>query len=182
MVTKGGCFIWEYETLFDSLEDDNCLPTSEGRDRLMAGIASLINPRFLWDAGAFMTLCQTFNGKLAIPEIWEPQSPGSLCLGLQEINSLYHLYQGAEDITPLFAEEPKIFIAGCCRDYGLAKPPSNLEVVSDQLERFYERRQDLKEEVTSPLFNRISEEIDTYLKAINTIRKENLSHLKKVPT
>jgi len=179
VVTNGGCFTWEFESIFDTLEEEDCLPDDKSRDRLLAGLASLNNPMFLWDAGAFMTLAQTFNGELAIPEIWEPLSPGSLCLCLQEINALYKLYKGANNLAPLYNEEPKIFMAGCCKESGLAQLPTDLSLCSEQFERLHDVKQDLAEEVSNTVQDKKAEEIAYYIQAQGKLRSKLLSELKE---
>lgn len=177
MLTEGGLFAWEYETLFDELEDMKCLPSDSNRDKIMAGIAALNNPQFLWSAWVFKSTAQSFNGKVAAVEIMEELSPAKLVYCIDEINSLYRLYQGAEDMTPLYSDQPKIYLAGCCYSHGLINLPAELRFCDQIFKRFSNNTAELKNEVVNTLESRKHQEIDAYCTSLNTIRKSMLDSL-----
>jgi hypothetical protein len=179
MLTKGSCFIWEIETLLEELEDKECLPPEKTRDRLLGGIACLLNPAFLWSAEAFMSLAQTFSGKLAVPEIWEPLTPAPLAYTLGELDSLYSYYNNTKKLTPLYNEDPKIYIAGCCFEYGFAELPKSLAVCKAQFERFYENPLNPETLITNPIQDRKHKEVEAYLTVMTKLRNKVLFDLKK---
>ena len=174
ILTKGGCFTWEIDTILDELDDQSCLPPKEGRDRLLGGIACLANPAYLWDSGAFMCLAQTINGNIAIPHIWEPLSPAQIAYAFNAINQLYN---NASGIEPLFGEEPKIFMAGCLRDAGIPSCPEELSLCSAQLERFYELPDSLEDSIANPVLKRKLDEIAVYVKTMSSLRAKKMAGL-----
>lgn len=179
MLTEGSCFVWEIETLLEELDDLGCLPDEKARDRLLAAISLLKNPKFLWDAQAFMTVAQSINGSLAVPEIWEPLSPAKVVFAVDELNSLYSYYKNVDNITTLYAEEPKIYIAGCCANSGLAELPSKLKgLCSAQFDRMFDIKVDLANELSNPVQARMHQEVEAYVSLMTKIRNKLLSKLK----
>ena len=179
ILSDGNCFAWELETVFDHLEDRNCLPKPKARDRLMASMSILLNPAFLWDAGAFMAVAQTFNGALAVPEIWEPLTPGSIAYALDEISAVYRVYNNTKRLDPLYGEEPKIFMAACCKEHGFSTLPPQLELCRDQYNRVYELPEDVQDLVANPVLDRKLKEITTYLEMLTKLRANLVAELKK---
>lgn len=177
ILTKGGCFAWELETTLDELEDMQCLPKPEARDRLLGGLAALSNPAFLWDAPAFMALSQTINGELAIPHIWEPLSPAKLAYSLNELNALYKVYNNVDNVEVLFSEEPKIYIAGCLANSGMPRCPEELTLCSEQLERFFEHPQELHNDVNNPVLKRKLDEVKVYVSTMSKLRAKKMRGL-----
>lgn len=177
ILTKGGCFAWEIDTILDELDDEGCLPPPEGRDRLLGGIAALANPAYLWDSSAFMCLAQTINGNIAIPHIWEPLSPAQLAYAVNELNALNQVYNNASGIEPLFGEEPKIYMAGCLRDSGIPACPEELSLCCDQLERFYELPTSIEDSVANPVLKRKLDEISVYVKTMSKLRAKKMAEL-----
>lgn len=179
ILTKGSCFVWEIDTLLDELDDLDCLPEPSNRDRLLASIALLLNPAFLWDAQGFMCVAQSMSGKLAVPELWEPLSPAAVAYTVKEIEALYAKYKGVSNLDALYAEEPKIYMAGCCANSGLAKLPNNLvSICSNQFDRMYSLPNTLEDELVNSVQIRKHEEIDVYLKSMYTLRDKFISKLK----
>ena len=107
MLTNGACFAWEIDTTLDELEDADCLPSTEARDRLLAGLAALSNPAYLWDSSAFMCLSQTINGNIAIPHIWEPLSPAQLAYSINELNALNQIYNNRVYVIQVYLHAQK---------------------------------------------------------------------------
>tara|TARA_Y100000592_G_scaffold19371_2_gene29720 strand:- start:31818 stop:32477 length:660 start_codon:yes stop_codon:yes gene_type:complete len=178
IVTSGSCFVWEVETLFDFLEEEGCLPEPKARDRLMAAICILLNPAFLWDAGAFMAVSQTFNGELALPELWEPLTPASLAYSIEEIDSVYKVYNNTKQLAPLYAEEPKIYMAVCCREHGFSSLPPALELCRDQYHRVYELPEEVQELVVNPVLERKLKEVSVYVDKLAQLRANLVQELK----
>lgn len=177
-LTRGACFAWEIETIFEYLEEHNCLPNESARDRLLAGMAILSNPSFLWDATVFKSVAQTINGKVALPDHWEPLSAGEVCYAVKEINSLYSIYESAKDLSPLYAEEPKIYIAGCCAYSGFGKLPDALTFCEPQLERFFSNPEDPVELSSNEVSARKHEEVQLYSSVMGKIREDLLEQIK----
>ena len=177
ILTKGACFAWEIDTVLDELEDMGCLPPEAGRDRLLGGLAALANPAYLWDAAAFMAVTQTANGQLAIPHIWEALTPAQISYGINELNFLNQVYNGATGIEPLFGEDPKIFMAGCLRDAGIPECPESLRLCSEQLERFYELPNDVQDSVANPVLKRKLDEIHLYVTTMSKLRAKKMEEL-----
>jgi len=179
MLTGGSCFVWEIDTLLEELDDLDCLPEASNRDRLLASIALLLNPGFLWDAQGFMCVAQSITGKLAVPELWEPLSPAAIAYTVKEIESLYSKYKGLNNLDALYAEEPKIYMAGCCANSGLAKLPTNLmSICSNQFNRMYSLPNSLEDELANSVQLRKHEEVDAYLKCMHNLRSKFMSKLK----
>ena len=176
-ITRGACFTWEIASILDELEDEECLPSSTARDRLLGGIAALANPAYLWDAGAFMTLTQTINGALAIPQIWEPLSPAQIAYGINELNYLNQVYNNASGIEVLFGEDPKVYMAGCLRDSGIPTCPEELSICSDQLERFYEIPSSIEDSIANPVLKRKLDEITVYVNTMSKLRAKKMAEL-----
>jgi hypothetical protein len=179
VMTAGNCFSWEMETLLEELGDKNCLPAAAARDRLLGGIACLLNPAFLWSAESFMAVAQTFSGNIAVPEIWEPLSPAALIYTMEELNSLYSYYNNTKRLDPLYNEDTKIYIAGCCFDYGFSELPKKLHICREQFSRFYDYALDPATVLTNPVQERKHLEIDAYLTVMSKLRNSTLSQLKK---
>jgi hypothetical protein len=179
VVTQGACFAWEVESILHELEDTGCLPKENPRDRLLAGLACLANPAYLWDAGAFMAVTQTLNGQMAIPAVWEPLSPAQIAYALNELNFLNSVYNGVEDLTPLYGEGPKVFMAGCLFEGGFPECPEALSLCSEQLKRFYSAPTDLQDDVANPILQRKHREIKTYLDTLVGLRAKKMSGLRK---
>ena len=179
MLTSGSCFVWEIDTLLDELDDLDCLPQPSNRDRLLASISLLLNPAFLWDAQGFMCVAQSMSGKMAVPELWEPLSPAAISYTIKEIESLYSKYKKVSNLDALYAEEPKIYMAGCCANSGLAKLPNNLvPICSNQFARMYSLPNSLEDELVNSVQVRKHEEIDMYLKSMHMLRNKFMSKLK----
>lgn len=178
MLTSGACFVWETETLLEELEELDCLPPEKARDRMLAGIASLANPAFLWDAGAFMAVAQTFSGNLAVPEIWEPLSPAAVAYSIQELDSLYSYYNNTKKLRPLYNEDPKIYIAGCCFNSGFGELPKDLALCAEQFERFFDKPMDPGEVLTNPVQERKHIEVEAYITLMTKLRARTISELK----
>lgn len=178
ILTGGACFTWEIDTILEELEDEGCLPPEEGRDRLLGGIAALLNPAYLWDAAAFMSVGQTSNGMLAVPHIWEPLSPAQVAYTLNELNALNQVYNNASGIEPLFGEDPKIYMAGCLFDSGIPYCPEELSLCCDQLERFYDLPEEISDSVANPVLKRKLDEITTYVATMSKLRAKKLGALK----
>jgi hypothetical protein len=178
ILTKGSAFVWEIETLFEFMEDNNCLPNKQARDRLIAGIACICNPCFLWEANVLKCLAQTINGEEALPDLWEPLSAANVTYAVKEINRLYSLYQNAKDLTPLYAEEPKIFLAGCCASAGFSKLPSDLMFCAAQFDRFFSEPEDPLETATNDVQLTKHEEVGIYCTVMGKIRESMLEQLK----
>jgi len=177
-ITAGACFTWEIDTILDELEEQECLPDTKSRDRLLAGIACLANPAHLWSAGAFMAVAQTINGNLAIPEIWEPLSPAQLAYALNEINSLNQVYNSVDSVEPLYGEEPRIYMSGCLYDSGFPQCPEQLSLCSEQLERFYDKSLDIKDLVANPVAKRKLDEVSVYVSTMSSLRAKKMATLK----
>jgi hypothetical protein len=177
-LTNGAAFVWEIETLFEYLEDKGCLPSAAARDRLIAGIACLNNPSFLWDANVLKCLCQTINGEIALPDHWEPLTAANVTYAVKEINALFSLYENAKDLTPLYAEDSKIFIAGCCAHSGFARIPSDLSFCATQFERFFSEPEDPLESSINEVQITKHEEVGLYCTVMGKIRDNNLEALK----
>lgn len=177
-LTGGSCFVWEIETIFEFMEDNACLPNKVTRDRLLGGIACLANPSFLWDSGVMKSLCQTFNGEEALPDHWEPLSAAQVTYTVKEINRLYSIYQDAKDLTPLYAEEPKIFLAGCCAYSGFSKLPEGLGHCSPQFERFFSEAEDPLDTAINDVQITKHEEVGLYCTVMGKIRETFLEKLK----
>lgn len=180
MLTDGACFVWEYETLFDELKDAKCLPTEVVRDKLLAGISCLNNPAFLWDAGIFKSMCQSLNNNVAATDIWEELTPAKVAFAMEDIDSLYDEYQGAQDLNPLYGDAPKIYMGACCAINGFINPPSKLDIVRPIYHRYFDNNSDLKNEVISLLEKRKHLEVDAYCNSLSNIRKEQLKSLKSI--
>jgi hypothetical protein len=178
IVTKGGCFTWEYETIFDELEEAKCLPNEENRDKLLATISSLNNPAFLWDAGIFKSMCQSLNSKVATPGIIEQLSPAKITYAMDEIDSCYDLYHGAVDMGPLYSDQPKIYMAGCCAAHGLLNLPDKLQIAAGIYPRFFSETSELKNDLKNRLEIRKHQEIEAYVKAMVHIRNMQVDKLK----
>lgn len=179
IVTSGSFFVWEIETTLDFLEEAGCLPEPKNRDRLMGASSTLLNPAFLWNAGAFMAVSQTFNGVLAVPEIWEPLSPANVAYTLEELDSLYKVYNNTKKLEPLYSEEPKIFMAACCKEHGYSVLPKELGLCRDQFSRMYEMPEDVKDIVSNPILERKLKEVEVYLQKLRQLRANLISELKK---
>jgi hypothetical protein len=179
IITGGKVFLWEYETTFDYLDDNNCLPNEMLRDQLLAGIAAVHSSSFLWDDRAFSAIAESFNSELAIPEIVDPLRPAQICYALDELNRLYSIYENATDLTPLYGESVKVFVAGCAAVHGFPKPPANLSFVSDVYHRFFDKPEDLADTATNPVLKRKEEEIAAYCSAMNKLSRDMLSQLKE---
>jgi len=179
IITSGNFFAWEIETTFDFLEEENCLPEPKNRDRLMGAMSILLNPAFLWDAGAFMAVSQTFNGVLAVPEIWEPLTPANVAYTLDEIEAVYKVYNNTKKLDPLYAEEPKIFMAACCKEHGVSVLPKELMLCKDQFHRLYDLPEDIPDIVSNPILERKLKEITTYIQKLTQLRANLVSKLKK---
>jgi len=180
MMTDGSCFVWEYETLFDELEDLKCLPNDSNRDKLMAMISCISNPAFLWDSGVFKSMCQSLNGSVAAVDILEQITPAKIVYAMDEIDSCYDLYQGAVDMGPLYSDQPKIYIAGCCAAHGLIELPKKLSIASNMYPRFFSNTYELKNELTNKLELRKHEEVEAYLKAMVHIRNSQMDKLRSI--
>jgi hypothetical protein len=180
MLTDGACFVWEYETIFDELEELKCLPNAANRDKLMAMISCLSNPAFLWDAGVFKSMCQSLNGKVAAVHILEQITPAKVVYAMDEIDSCYDLYQGAVDMGPLYSDQPKIYMAGCAAAHGLLELPKRLSIASGVYPRFFSNVSELKNELTNKLEVRKHEEIDAYLQAMINIRDSQIGKLRAI--
>ena len=178
-LTKGACFTWELDTILDELKEEDCLPDAKARDRLLGGIAALANPAYLWDSSAFMTLAQTINGNIAIPHIWEPLSPAQVAYAINELSYLNEVYNKATGIEPLFGEEPKIYMAGCLRDSGIPICPDQLNLCSDQLERFYELPVQIEDSVNNPILKRKLDEVTTYVATMSKLRAKKMAELRE---
>ena len=179
IVTSGNFFAWEIETTLDFLEEEDCLPEPKNRDRLMGAMSILLNPVFLWDAGAFMAVSQTFNGMLAIPEIWEPLTPANIAYALDEIDAVYKVYNNTKRLEPLYAEEPKIYMAACCKEHGVSVLPKELGLCRDQYHRLYDLPEDVQDLIANPVLDRKLKEITTYLQKLVQLRANLVSELKK---
>lgn len=179
IVTNGNFFAWEIETTFDFLEDEGCLPEPKNRDRLMGAVSILLNPAFLWDAGAFMAVSQTFNGVLAVPEIWEPLTPANVAYTLDEIEAVYKVYNNTKKLDPLYAEEPKIYMAACCKEHGVSVLPKELALCKDQFHRLYDLPEDIQDIVSNPVLERKLKEITTYIQKLAQLRSNLVLELKK---
>jgi hypothetical protein len=179
IVTKGGALTWEYETLFDELEDEKCLPSEKLRDKLMASISALHNPAFLWDAGIFKSMCQSLNGNIAATHIWEELTPAKVAYAMEEIDALHDVYQGARDLNPLYGDSPIIYMGGCCAINGFIRPPKKMDICEKIYHRFFNLKEpDLRTQVTSELEKRKHMEVDAYVNSLGNIRKDQLSSLK----
>tara|TARA_Y100000310_G_scaffold308464_1_gene351587 strand:+ start:164 stop:874 length:711 start_codon:yes stop_codon:yes gene_type:complete len=181
IITEGACFVWEIESILEELEEEDCLPDVNNRDRLLGGISCLKNPLFLWNTQAFMVLAQTFSGVVSIPEIWEPLSPGQLAMCIEELDALYGAYNNTSKLAPLYNEDPKIFIAGCCYKAGLGELPTALSMCSDQFDRFFARELLLEEIVNNKTQTRKHEEIQLYTQQVRKLRESTMRKLKKEP-
>jgi hypothetical protein len=177
MLTKGACFAWDIDTTLDELEAEECLPPAKGRDRLLAGLAALANPAYLWESSAFMCMSQTINGNVAIPHIWEPLSPAQIAYSVNELNALNQLYNNASGIEVLFGEEPRIYMAGCLRDSGIPTCPEELTLCSDQLERFYELPKSIEDSLANPVLKRKLDEISVFVNTMSKLRAKKMAEL-----
>ena len=179
IITRGSCFLWEIETLLEELDDEKCLPDDKATDRLLAGIAMLKYPKFLWDAQAFMTLAQTFNGSISVPELWEPLSPAKVAFSLEEINSLYDYYKNVANLAPLFSEEPKIYMAACCANSGFSELPKHLlAICKAQFDRMFDLKADPTTQLNNSVQARMHKEVEAYLSLMTKLRNSQLSKLK----
>jgi hypothetical protein len=179
MVTKGGVFTWEYETIFDELEEAKCLPNEKLRDKLMASISALSNPAFLWDAGVFKSMCQSLNGNIAATHIWEELSPAKVAYAMDEIDALHDIYQGARDLSPLYGDSPIIYMGGTCAINGFIRPPKKMDICEKIYHRFFNLKEpDLRTQVVSELEKRKHQEVEAYCNSLANIRKDQLAKLR----
>jgi hypothetical protein len=179
IVTNGGALTWEYETIFDELEDNKCLPTDQNRDKLMASISALHNPAFLWDAGVFKSMCQSLNGSIAATHLWEQLSPAKVSYAMDEIDTLHDEYQGAKDLSPLYSDSPLIYMGATCAINGFIRPPKKMDACEKVYHRFFNLREpDLRTEVASSLETRKHQEVDAYCNSLANIRREQLKNLR----
>ena len=130
-LTGGAHAAWEYETVWSFMEDLDCLPGEEGRERLMAATALRLNPAYLWDAGVFQSMVAAFNGRVATPEIVEQPSVGEVAWAVVEAELLRKHY--GDDNGALYGAEPTVFTAAICADNGLVVIPAELSFCEEAL-------------------------------------------------
>ena len=133
ILTDGAHAIWEFEALWMFLEDLECLPDSDSRDRLMAATSIRMNPSHLWGGFVFANLVATLNGRECTPEIVEQVSLGELTWGVIEAEKILSHY-GGESTPSLYGDEPSVYAAAVCANNGLSIVPPELSFCEEALE------------------------------------------------
>jgi len=128
-------FYWEPETIWLTLERDDKVETEElGRNKLQAALTLIHNPAFFWDSIVFQRTTQAFNGEPFDPETLQECHPGYMAWAVYEAR----LIRGLDPDEPVSAEideDVQQYIAVCLKRAGYVYPPTQLSVVSDNLER-----------------------------------------------
>jgi len=130
VLSDGAHHAWEYESTWDFLEDHGCLPSPEGRERLMAVTAVRLNPAHQWDGGVFQNLVEALNGRVATADMLSECSVGELLWTVVEAGMIADHYELPE---PFYGTETQQFTAAVCAYNGLAVIPSELEFCTEAL-------------------------------------------------
>lgn len=142
---------WEYETVWEFLEDKGCLPGPEGRERLMAVTAIRSNPAHMWDASVFQCAIAALNGRVSTPEVVDECSIGELVWAVTEIGRITAHYDGHANVP--YGAEPSVYAAVVCAHGGLVLLPPELDFCRDAFDALPNsgRERDLLGEVLNKL-------------------------------
>jgi hypothetical protein len=132
---KGQCFAWEFDTLFEELEEEyNITLLPEAADRLMALLAIKLNPAHLWDASVFANLVETLNYHECLTDTYEECSPGEVCWALKELE-MFGTHYNLPFNSEMYNDDPRIFIACCIATAGWIVLPEELEFCREEYRR-----------------------------------------------
>ena len=135
-LTNGQCFAWEFDTVFEELKEQDCLPDTEACDRIMALLAIKSNPAHLWDVTVFQGLVQALNFDEAIVDSIVECSPGEVSWALEETEKFGRYYN--EDFSKgMYNDDPRIYISGCCSSAGYICLPRHLEFCEEEFSRMH---------------------------------------------
>lgn len=133
VIFKGACFAWEFDTIFEELEQDYAIVlSSEAADRLMALLALKENPAHLWDGSVFANLVETINHQECLVDTYEQCSVGEVLYCLSQLEEYQRRYSTVVSSEDFYGDEPRIYIACCVASDGWMVLPRKLEFCREE--------------------------------------------------